>query len=117
MANSISLSSDMEGLYLIESNGAISFSCDLTGNGIVISLDSSGNLVAGKASTPPTGSGFIRSVTNAQWDLSYHKGNKTLYVIGVVDILNDLTEGDGNSLDGQSVQVYRNGDSIGVELV
>ncbi len=101
MLNSITLSSDMKTLYLIDNGRAISYSLE-SGNGILIGALKD-QLVVASALAPieenptPDGGGALagraantRLTLNTtgknQWTLSYNQTNRTLSVVGVGDI-------------------------------
>jgi hypothetical protein len=99
MLNSITLSSDMKMLYLIDNGRAISYSLE-SGNGILIGALKE-QLVVASALTPieeppvPDGGASSRAADlklrlnttgKNQWTLTYNRPNKTLSVIGVGDI-------------------------------
>jgi len=101
MLNSITLSSDMKTLYLIDNGRAISYSLE-SGNGILIGALKD-QLVVASALTPmeenptPDGGGTtgsraadtklrLNTTGQNQWTLTYNRPNKTLSVIGIGDI-------------------------------
>ena len=116
MANSISLSSGMKDVLIIESDGTVSFNENLAGNGVLISLDSKGSLTGQLAPAPPVGGGFVRPLSNAQWTLTYHEEDAKLFIIGIVDVDTNHTDGQSFPLStGSSIQVQvDNNDNIGV---
>lgn len=101
MLNSITLSSDMKTLYLIDNGRAISYSLE-SGNGVLIGALKD-QLVVASALTPveetptPDGGGTaasraantklkLNTTGKNQWTLTYNRPNRTLSVIGVGDI-------------------------------
>lgn len=114
MLNSISLSSDMKTLYLIDNGRAISYDLE-AGNGVLIGALGE-QLVVASALTPvenvPTTGGSAansRATANKislptkagnQWTLTYTRSTRTLSVIGITDIDIGLrTSGSSNDCD------------------
>lgn len=120
MLNSITLSSDMKTLYLIDNGRAISYSLE-SGNGVLIGALKD-QLVVASALTPveetptPDGSGTaasraantklkLNTTGKNQWTFTYNKPNRTLSVIGIGDIEiglrspEDSTECDSHALN------------------
>ncbi len=92
MAKSISLSFDMNDLYLIDNaNKAKKFS--LSDNGVDISLDATSGELQVKASTNPSpgSDGVIKGKDGNQWTFEYCEDLKRLDFIGVQDILGNKT--------------------------
>ena len=92
MANSISLSTDMKVLYLMNSSGS-SFgqAFSLTGNGVNISSTSGDVQVVAASSSLPNGSDDFSIAAVAQWDASFHENTNELAMIGQDDIENTFT--------------------------
>ena len=64
---------------------------DLSGNGALVYLEDDGTLVAQPSERPFSGSGFIESVDDAQWTLTYNEGKQISFFIGVTDLDVSLT--------------------------
>ena len=106
MLNSLSLSSDMSTLYLIDNGRAIAFQLDEP-NGVIIGR--LGNQLAAvtgadkfevleMASTPGPDAARTKSMykkypvsSNAQWTLTYNQENNVMAIIGVTDINGGIT--------------------------
>jgi hypothetical protein len=94
MSNTITLSTDMSTLYLIDDERAIPF--DLTGKGAVIGTVG-GQISVVSASTSKTPFSADKSnvtrkefpIKNNQWTVNFNEENVAMHVVGVVDI--DLT--------------------------
>lgn len=112
MANSISISSNMNDVYIVDSNNKLIFSNSLSGNGAIISLNSNDELLGAAAQSTFPGTPLSKSITNAQWTLTYSAATKTLYIIGVTDETIGYIDGDGISLDGKSIQIKLNGTTL-----
>ncbi|NUO03396.1 MAG: hypothetical protein HUU01_22520 [Saprospiraceae bacterium] len=101
MLNSITLSSDMKTLYLIDNGRAISYSLE-AGNGILIGalkeqlvvasaltpidetpIPDGGDATAGRAANPKL---RLNTTGQNQWTFTYNRPNRKLTVIGVGDI-------------------------------
>ncbi len=85
MANSISLSTDMRTLYLIDSSG-FSTAFPLRGNGIY--LTSIVNDVVAVAASAPLNNGAddFSIIGNASWDISFHHPTTKALMIGADDL-------------------------------
>ncbi|MEM1324472.1 MAG: hypothetical protein AAGI23_00880 [Bacteroidota bacterium] len=91
MSNTITLSTDMSTLYLIDDERAIPF--DLTGKGAVIgTLGGQVSVVSASTSKTPFSSdkGNVTRkefpTKNNQWTVNFNEPNLAFHVIGVVDI-------------------------------
>ena len=85
MAKSISLSTDMKTIYLIDPNG-FSQAFSLSGNGVIIST-SNGDVTVSSASAPlQIGNDDFEVGVSAQWDISYHENSEQAMMIGNDDI-------------------------------
>jgi hypothetical protein len=128
MLNSISLSSDMKTLYLVDNGRAIPF--DLTvPEGVIIGL-LGGQLVVATAATPfdplPTTPGTeetpvlgarklagsaekftFKAGENSQYTVSYNEKNKALGVIGVDDLIFQLQNQDNSGCSEQFFSLER----------
>jgi len=86
MANSISLSTDMRTLYLIDSSG-FSAAFPLTGNGVYLTSIVN-DVFAVPASNPLNkGNDDFSIIGNASWDISFHQPTTQALMIGNDDIL------------------------------
>lgn len=135
MLNSITLSSDMKTLYLIDNGRAISYSLE-SGNGILIGALKE-QLVVASALVPieenptPDGGGSatrraadvklrLNTTGKNQWTLTYNRPNKTLSVIGVGDIEIGLRNPDNSkecdshtlNLGKSIIHIIKKGDEI-----
>jgi len=135
MLNSITLSSDMKTLYLIDNGRAISYSLE-SGNGVLIGalkdqLVVASALVPTEENPTPDGGGSatsraadtklrLNTTGKNQWTLTYNRPNRTLSIIGVGDIdiglrsPNDSKECDSHTLNlGKSIiHIIRKNDVI-----
>ncbi|MEZ4986691.1 MAG: hypothetical protein R2795_16915 [Saprospiraceae bacterium] len=106
MVNSITLSSDMKTLFLIDNGRSISY--DLTvPEGVMVGLMGD-QLVAATAVAPPAlgTSGSVKTagnnrytfkaLDNSQYTMSYNESNKAIAIIGVGDIVINLEAPDSN---------------------
>ena len=85
MAKSISLSTDMKTLYLVDSGG-FSSAFSLAGNGVIIST-SGGDVVVTSATAPLLiGSDDFEIGLTAQWNIAYHENSEEAIMIGSDDI-------------------------------
>ena len=87
MANSISLSTDMKVLYLMDSSGSsFAQAFSLTGNGVYIT-SILGNVHVVTASSPlPNGTDEFSIAAIAQWEALFHENTDQLMMIGQDDI-------------------------------
>lgn len=91
MSNTITLSTDMNTLYLIDDERAIPF--DLTGKGAVIgTLGGQVSVISASSGkqTLLTGKGTTTRkefpIKDNQWTVNYNEDNVAMHVVGVVDI-------------------------------
>ena len=112
MANSILISTDMKYVYIIDSNDKVIFSNSLSGDGVIIRLNSSDELQGAAATSTFSGAPVTKSVTNAQWTLTYSSATKKLWIIGVTDEVVGLTDGEGFPLDIRDVQIKLTGTDL-----
>ncbi len=116
MAKSISLSFDMQDLYLVDnSNKTKKFS--LSGNGVDLKLNASGDLMATPGSSNMGPTGIIRAINNNKWTFAYDEPSNELFCIGILDIVAGRTpEVNGFDLGKAPVNVRIIGASIFVTL-
>lgn len=110
MANTISLSTDMNTIYIHDSNNDLIFSAGLSGYGAVIFLDEKDELAGQVPIADITGATTTKSVINTQWTASYNPSTTTLSFIGdeddVIQVV-DFSIGQSNG-----VQVKRSGTDL-----
>ncbi len=112
MANTISLSSDMNTVYIIDSNGDVIFSQSLAGFGAVIKLNGSNELTGQAATADLTTTVANKSITGWQWTLTYYATTKKLSFIGVEDVVEGV-EGVVVSIDRTNgAQIKRSGTNL-----
>ncbi len=119
MANSICLSSDMTQLMIIDENGNVTNQDELAGDGLIVSLDSTGNLQCAKASSPASGSTFSEPLASSQLTLTYHEPSQELYIIGVIDIDGTLRTAEQSFplSTGNSAQISVDGGMLKMESI
>ena len=112
MANTITLSTDMNTVYIIGSNNTVIFSQSLSSFGAIINIDASGDLSGQAATADLTGTTTTKSVTDWQWTLTYNESAKKLCFIGQDDVL-DGVDGEAFSIDTTNgVQIKRSGTDL-----
>lgn len=99
MTNSISFSSDMTKLYLIDNDRCVSF--DLTKpNGVLVGLIKDQVAVVTAATSIPdtvpgkTVNNITLSTKDSQYTVVYNDSHTTMFVIGATDIDSAITAGD-----------------------
>ena len=147
MVNTITLSSDMETLYLIDNGRAIEFDLSSSKGILVGTLNgqltvatapngsSDGNDDSGMetATAPPTSGGGTGSrgsvkvsVKNSQWTATYYIKSQSLYFIGAteIDIGEPAARGDeptpkvfAFNLRENVINIFRIGNAIGIDVV
>ena len=89
MANSIALSTDMETLYFVETNGTTDtteFSLTTT-NGVIIETNAQGEVAVSEAASQLTNNPTNLDIDpESQWQAAFHPNNTTAVFIGNVDI-------------------------------
>lgn len=112
MAKSISLSFDMNELYLNDEGGKVE-TFPLGGDGADVSLDNGALKVELSSNQSPGSDGVMRSKSNNQWTLEYDENNNQLFFIGVTDTLGTRTpEVTTFNLNNGAVNIRLNGNSI-----
>ncbi|MEM0991491.1 MAG: hypothetical protein AAF806_18580 [Bacteroidota bacterium] len=128
MSNTITLSTDMKTLYLIDDERAIPF--DLTGKGAIIGTlggqvtvisASSGKQLASKVTGKENRKEF--PIKNNQWTVNFNEEFGVMHVVGVVEvdvfISNPINGGKcskvGYDLEKQIVSIRRIGDTLEVK--
>ena len=99
MANTITLSTDMNTVYIIDSNDDVIFSQSLSSFGAIININSDGDLNGQAATADLTGTTITKSVTGWQWTLTFHASPKKLSFIG--------DEEAGTQVDGEAFSIDR----------
>ena len=107
MPNTISLSTDMNTIYIHDSNNDLIFSASLSGYGAVISLDEKDELAGLVPIADITGTTTTKSVINTQWTVSYIPSTTTLRFIGDTDVDTSIVDFPIGQSSG--VQVKRSG--------
>ena len=112
MANTITLSSDMNTVYIIDTNDDVIFSQSLSSFGAIININSDGDLSGQAATADLTGTTTTKSVTGWQWTLTFHPSPKKLSFIGDSDV-GEQVDGEVFSIDRTNgVQIKRSGTNI-----
>ena len=112
MAKSISLSFDMNELYLNDEGGKVE-SFPLNGDGADIRLDNGALKVETSTNPNPGSDGVMRSKDNNQWTLMYNEGLNQMDFIGIIDLVGSKTpEVHFFSLDDKTVNIRIVGSSI-----
>lgn len=107
MANSISLSTDMRTLYLIDSSG-FSTAFPLRGNGVYLTSIVN-DVVAVAASTPlSNGNDDFSIIGNANWDISFHQPTTQALMIGQDDIVDTVQMKSYDLTDGKVINLRLN---------
>lgn len=92
MANSISLSTDMKTLYLMDSSGnSFAQAFSLTGNGVYITSILGDVHVVAASSPLSTGTDEFSIAAVAQWDAVFHENTNQLAMIGNDDMEQSVT--------------------------
>jgi len=92
MANTITLSTDMRTLYLIDDDRAIPYNLETSEGVLIGTLAGQVTVISGKGATPT----LERRLTNAakkeiplkdsQWTVTYNPTAETMFIIGAVEI-------------------------------
>lgn len=114
MANSVSLSTDMEKLLFTNASGTSEI--DLNGDGAILQI-SGGEITAEAAAEPLSGSGIIESTVDAQWTLTFNTATSYAFFIGIEDVdINKTAKGHDFELTGKKLNVRKAGISLIVVL-
>ncbi len=110
MANSVSLSTDMNKLLFTDNSGTTEI--PLSGDGVMIQM-SGGDVSAEAANQALSGSGIIEPTKDFQWTVILNKNLACAYFIGVEDVDTTITVKDHKfSLTGKKLNIRRIGDSL-----
>ncbi len=110
MANSVSLSTDMNKLLFTDNSGTTEI--PLSGDGVMIQMNGS-DVFAEPADQALSGSGIIESTEDAQWTITFNTAQACAYFIGIDDLDTSITiKGHDFKLTGKKLNIRRAGTSI-----
>ncbi len=126
VTNTITFSSDMESLFIVDDGKASSFNLSHP-NGVIVGT-LRGQVVAGTAESAPDDSEVLQKVVislqRAQWTAFYRRPTQTLNVIGATDIdLGLMADKEGKAtvhrflIGGNAVHLHRSGNTLTISLI